>query len=308
MVHEDHGVGIYRGIEKIEQDQVVKDYMKIEYGDGGNLYLPATRLEGIQKYAGAEAKKPKLNKLGGGEWSKTKTKVKGAVQQIAKDLVQLYAARQSGNGFACGPDTVWQREFEELFPYEETDDQLDAIESTKADMESTKIMDRLICGDVGFGKTEIALRAAFKAVQESKQVVYLVPTTILAQQHYNTFVQRMKDFPVRVDMMSRFRTPGQQKKTLEDLKKGQVDILIGTHRVLSSDVVFKDLGLLIIDEEQRFGVTHKEKIKQLKKNIDVLTLTATPIPRTLHMSPVSYTHLVKSRGVINQLGLIEIFI
>ncbi len=286
VVHEDHGVGIYRGIEKIEQDHVVKDYMKIEYGDGGNLYLPATRLEGIQKYAGAEAKKPKLNKLGGGEWSKTKTRVKGAVQQIAKDLVQLYAARQSGNGFPCGPDTVWQKEFEELFPYEETDDQLDAIEATKADMESTKIMDRLICGDVGFGKTEIALRAAFKAVQESKQVVYLVPTTILAQQHYNTFVQRMKDFPVRVDMMSRFRTPGQQKKTLEDLKKGQVDILIGTHRVLSSDVVFKDLGLLIIDEEQRFGVTHKEKIKQLKKNIDVLTLTATPIPRTLHMSLV----------------------
>ena len=286
VVHEDHGVGIYRGIEKIEQDHVVKDYMKIEYGDGGNLYLPATRLEGIQKYAGAEAKKPKLNKLGGGEWSKTKTRVKGAVQQIAKDLVQLYAARQSGNGFPCGPDTVWQKEFEELFPYEETDDQLDAIEATKADMESTKIMDRLICGDVGFGKTEIALRAAFKAVQESKQVVYLVPTTILAQQHYNTFVQRMKDFPVRVDMMSRFRTPGQQKKTMEDLKKGQVDILIGTHRVLSSDVVFKDLGLLIIDEEQRFGVTHKEKIKQLKKNIDVLTLTATPIPRTLHMSLV----------------------
>ena len=284
VVHEDHGVGIYRGIEKIEQDHVVKDYMKIEYGDGGNLYLPATRLEGIQKYAGAEAKKP--NKLGGGEWSKTKTRVKGSVQQIAKDLVQLYAARQSGNGFPCGPDTVWQKEFEELFPYEETDDQLDAIEATKADMESTKIMDRLICGDVGFGKTEIALRAACKAVQESKQVVYLVPTTILAQQHYNTFVQRMKDFPVRVDMMSRFRTPAQQKKTLEDLKKGQVDILIGTHRVLSSDVVFKDLGLLIIDEEQRFGVTHKEKIKQLKKNIDVLTLTATPIPRTLHMSLV----------------------
>lgn len=284
VVHEDHGVGIYRGIEKIEQDHVVKDYIKIEYGDGGNLYLPATRLEGIQKYAGAEAKKPKLNKLGGGEWTKTKTRVKGAVQQIAKDLVQLYAARQSDSGFQCGPDTVWQKEFEELFPYEETEDQLEAIEATKADMESRKIMDRLICGDVGFGKTEIALRAAFKAVQESKQVVYLVPTTILAQQHYNTFVQRMKDFPVRVDMLSRFRTPAQQKKTLEDLKKGLVDVLIGTHRVLSADVVFKDLGLLIIDEEQRFGVTHKEKIKQLKKNIDVLTLTATPIPRTLHMS------------------------
>ena len=183
-------------------------------------------------------------------------------------------------GYQYGPDTVWQKEFEELFPYDETDDQIDAIEATKADMESKKIMDRLICGDVGYGKTEIALRAAFKAVQENKQVVYLVPTTILAQQHYNTFEQRMKDFPVRVDLMSRFRTPAQQKKTLEDLKKGLVDIVIGTHRVLSKDVQFKNLGLLIIDEEQRFGVAHKEKIKQLKKNVDVLTLTATPIPRT----------------------------
>lgn len=284
VVHENHGLGIYRGIEKIERDKIVKDYIKIEYGDGGNLYLPATRLEGIQKYAGSDAKKPKLNRLGGSEWNKTKTRVKGAVREIAKDLVQLYAARQESHGFQYGPDTVWQREFEEMFPFEETEDQLDAIEAAKRDMESTKIMDRLICGDVGYGKTEIALRAAFKAIQEGKQVVYLVPTTILAQQHYNTFVQRMKDFPVRVDMMSRFRTAGEQKKTLEDLKKGFVDVLIGTHRVLSKDVVFKDLGLLIIDEEQRFGVTHKEKIKQLKENVDVLTLTATPIPRTLHMS------------------------
>ncbi len=286
VVHEDHGLGIYRGIEKIERDRVTKDYIKVEYGDGGNLYIPATRLDRIQKYAGSEAKQPKLNKLGGTEWKKTKTKVKGAVQQIAKDLVELYAARQSAVGFQYGPDTVWQREFEELFPYEETDDQADAIEATKADMESRKVMDRLICGDVGYGKTEIALRAAFKAVQESKQVVYLVPTTILAQQHYNTFVQRMKDFPVRVDMLSRFRTPAQQKKTLEDVKRGLVDVVIGTHRVLSKDVQFKDLGLLIIDEEQRFGVTHKEKIKKLKGNVDVLTLTATPIPRTLHMSLV----------------------
>ena len=286
MVHEDHGLGLYRGIEKIEQDGVIKDYLKVEYGDGGNLYLPATRLDGIQKYAGSEAKKPKLNRLGGDQWNKTKTRVKGAVKEIARDLVQLYAARQDTQGFPYGPDTVWQKEFEEMFPYEETEDQLDAIDATKGDMESRKIMDRLICGDVGYGKTEIALRAAFKAVQDEKQVVYLVPTTILAQQHYNTFVQRMKDFPVRVDLMSRFRTPGQVKKTLEDLKRGLVDIVIGTHRVLSKDVQFKDLGLLIIDEEQRFGVAHKEKIKKLKENIDVLTLTATPIPRTLHMSLV----------------------
>ena len=284
VVHEEHGLGIYKGIEKVERDKVIKDYIKIEYGDGGNLYLPATRLESIQKYAGADAKKPKLNKLGGSEWNKTKTRVKGAVQEIARDLVKLYAARQEKNGFQYGRDTVWQNEFEELFPYDETDDQMDAIDAVKADMESRRIMDRLICGDVGYGKTEVALRAAFKAVQDSKQVVYLVPTTILAQQHYNTFVQRMKDFPVRVDMLSRFCTPARQKKTLEDLRKGMVDIVIGTHRVLSKDLQFKDLGLLIIDEEQRFGVAHKEKIKQLKENVDVLTLTATPIPRTLHMS------------------------
>ena len=286
VVHESHGLGIYRGIEKIEQDHVIKDYIKIEYGDGGNLYLPATKLEGIQKYAGADAKKPKLNRLGGSEWTRTKTKVRTAVKEIARELVELYAARQQTDGFQYGEDTVWQKEFEEMFPYEETDDQLTAIEDVKRDMESRKIMDRLVCGDVGYGKTEIALRAAFKAVQEGKQVVYLVPTTILAQQHYNTFVQRMKDFPVRVDLMSRFRTPTDMKKTLEGLKKGYVDIVIGTHRILSKDVEFKSLGLLIIDEEQRFGVAHKEKIKQMKQNVDVLTLTATPIPRTLHMSLV----------------------
>ena len=284
VVHENHGLGIYRGIEKIEVDKVVKDYMKISYADGGNLYILATQLDLIQKYASADAKKPKLNKLGGQEWNRTKKKVRGAVQQIAKDLVELYATRQEKTGFIYEQDTVWQREFEEMFPFEETEDQLLAIEAVKKDMESPKIMDRLICGDVGFGKTEIAVRAAFKAVQENKQVVYLVPTTILAQQHYNTFVQRMKDFPVRVDLLCRFRTPLEQKKTLDDLTKGQVDIVIGTHRVLSKDVQFKDLGLLIIDEEQRFGVQHKEKIKKLKDNVDVLTLTATPIPRTLHMS------------------------
>ena len=284
VVHENHGLGRYEGIEKIEVDKVAKDYMKISYAGGSNLYLPATQLDLIQKYAGSDAKVPKLNKLGSTQWIKTKNQVRGAVKEIAKDLVQLYAARQNTDGFQYGKDTVWQREFEEMFPFEETEDQLQAINDTKRDMESSKIMDRLVCGDVGYGKTEIAIRAAFKAVQESKQVVYLVPTTILAQQHYNTFVQRMKDFPVKVELLCRFRTAAQQKKTIENLKKGITDIVIGTHRVLSKDVEYKDLGLLIIDEEQRFGVTHKEKIKKLKENVDVLTLTATPIPRTLHMS------------------------
>jgi transcription-repair coupling factor (superfamily II helicase) len=284
VVHENHGLGIYRGIEKVEVDRVVKDYLKIEYAAKGFLYIAATQLNMIQKYAAADAKPPKLNKLGGNEWTKTKSRTKAAVNEIADELVALYAARQQKNGFVFSPETVWQKEFEELFPYDETDDQLRAINAVKDDMESTKIMDRLICGDVGFGKTEVAIRAAFKAVQDNKQVAYLVPTTVLAQQHYNTFTQRFKDFPVRVDMLSRFRTKAQVTKTLTDLKKGYVDIVIGTHRLLSKDVKYKDLGLLIIDEEQRFGVTHKEKIKQLKENVDVMVLTATPIPRTLHMS------------------------
>lgn len=286
VVHENHGLGIYRGIEKIQVDQVAKDYIKIEYGDGGNLYVPASGLDVLQKYAGQEAKTPKLNKLNSKEWNKTKSRVRGAVKEIAKELVLLYAKRQKQKGYAYSKDTVWQKEFEELFPYEETQDQLDAIAATKRDMESEKIMDRLICGDVGYGKTEIALRAAFKAVNDGKQVAILVPTTILAQQHYNTLQERLGDFPVRVEMLSRFRTPAQQKQALSLLKKGQVDIVIGTHRLLSKDVVFKDLGLLVVDEEQRFGVTHKEKIKQMKGNVDVLTLSATPIPRTLHMSLV----------------------
>lgn len=285
VVHENHGLGIYRGIEKITVDKTVKDYMKIEYSKGACLYILATQLDAIQKYGSADAQKiPKLNTLGGQDWRKTKSKVKGAVQEVAKDLVELYAVRQSKKGYIYGPDTVWQREFEELFPYEETEDQQRAIRETKQDMESSRIMDRLICGDVGYGKTEVAIRAAFKAVQESRQVVYLVPTTILAQQHYNTFVQRMKEFPVRVDLLCRFRTPAQQKKTIDGLRKGLVDIVIGTHRVLSKDVGYKDLGLLIIDEEQRFGVADKEKIKKLKNDVDVLALSATPIPRTLHMS------------------------
>ena len=284
VVHESHGLGIYQGIDQVTVDNVTKDYMKISYRDGGNLYIPATALDTISKYASKDAHAPKLNKLGGGEWTKTKSKVKEAVDVIAQDLVDLYAARSTKSGFVYGPDTVWQTEFEELFPFEETEDQRLAIEATKRDMQSSKIMDRLVCGDVGYGKTEIAIRAAFKAVQEGKQVVYLVPTTVLAQQHYTTFSQRMKDFPVRVDLLCRFKSQSEIKKTVKDLKNGQVDIVIGTHRVLSQDVEFKDLGLLIIDEEQRFGVSHKEKIKKLKENVDVLTLTATPIPRTLHMS------------------------
>lgn len=284
VVHENHGIGIYRGLEHIVRDNIGKDYIKVEYADGGNLYIPATKLDLIQKYASSEAVKPKLNKLNGTEWHKTRQRVARAVQDIAKDLIKLYASRLNADGYKYSPDTIWQTEFEELFPYEETDDQLSAIAAVKADMESSGIMDRLICGDVGYGKTEIALRAAFKAVQDGKQVALLVPTTILAQQHYKTFCERLEKFPVEIAMMSRFRTSDQNKKTAAKLKEGKVDIVIGTHRLLSKDVEFKDLGLLIIDEEQRFGVAHKEKIKQLKSNIDVLSLTATPIPRTLHMS------------------------
>jgi transcription-repair coupling factor (superfamily II helicase) len=289
VVHESHGLGIYRGIEKIETDHVVKDYIKVEYAGGGNLYVLATGLDVLQKYASSSedtTHKPKLNKLGSPEWNRTKAKVRSAVDEVAQDLVELYAKRQQTKGYEFGPDTVWQQEFEDAFPYQETEDQEAAIEAVKADMRSPRIMERLICGDVGFGKTEIAIRAAFKAVQDSKQVAVLVPTTILAQQHYNTFSERMKDFPVRVDMLSRFRTAREQKKTVEDLRKGLVDIVIGTHRLLSKDVQYKDLGLLIVDEEQRFGVTHKEKIKKIKESVDVLTLSATPIPRTLHMSLV----------------------
>ncbi len=286
VIHEDHGIGIYRGIEKIEVEHVLKDYMKIEYRDGGSLYVLASSLDRVQLYADKDAKRPKLNKLGGSEWNKTKAKVRASVVGVAKDLVSLYAQRSLRKGYEFGMDTPWQREFEELFPYEETYDQMQAIIATKDDMESTKIMDRLICGDVGFGKTEVAIRAAFKAVQDGKQVAYLVPTTILAEQHFNTFVERMAAYPIRIAMLSRFRTAGQIKQTLADLKEGKVDIVIGTHRLLSKDVEYKDLGLLVIDEEQRFGVGHKEKIKQIKENVDVLTLTATPIPRTLHMSLV----------------------
>lgn len=286
VVHENHGLGIYQGIEKIERDHVIKDYLKVAYAAGSNLYVPATSLEVLQKYAGSDAKAPKLNRLNSPEWKKTKSRVRGAVQEIATELVELYAKRQARKGHCFEKDTVWQKEFEELFPYEETEDQLKAIEETKSDMESSRIMDRLICGDVGYGKTEIAIRAAFKAVMDGRQVAFLVPTTILAAQHYNTFSQRMRDYGINVELLCRLRTPGEQKKTIEGLRKGSVDIVVGTHRLLGKGITYKNLGLLIVDEEQRFGVTHKEKLKQIKHDIDVLTLTATPIPRTLHMSLV----------------------
>ncbi len=284
VVHVNHGLGVYQGFEKIEVDKVVKDYIKISYAKGGNLYIPANQLDTIQKYSSADGKKPKLNTLGTQEWANTKARVQHAVGVVAKELVDLYAIRQQDNGFVYGPDTVWQQEFEEAFPYQETDGQLQAIEDVKRDMMSTKIMDRLICGDVGYGKTEVAIRAAFKAVQEGKQVAYLAPTTILAGQQYNTFKQRMAGYPVNIGLLNRFVSTAEQKKTIEGAKNGQMDIIIGTHRLLSADVKYKDLGLLIIDEEQRFGVKQKEKIKQMKQTVDVLSMSATPIPRSLHMS------------------------
>ncbi len=284
VVHELHGIGVFKGIEQIVLEGISRDNLKIEYADNNTLYVNINQMDMVQKYIGAEGKNPKLNKIGGAEWKKSKAKVKKAIKDIAKDLIKLYGERQHTRGFIYEPDTVWQREFEDMFVYEETSDQLEAIEDVKRDMESMKVMDRLICGDVGYGKTEVAIRAAFKAVQNNKQIAYLVPTTILAQQHYNRFAERMENYPIKVDLLSRFRTAKQIKNTLQQLAKGQVDIVIGTHRLLSKDVKFKDLGLVIIDEEQRFGVTHKEKLKELRTEVDVMTLTATPIPRTLHMS------------------------
>lgn len=286
VVHQVHGIGQYIGLDSLEVDGIRREYVKIKYANDDLLYIPTTQLELIQKYVGVGGKAPKLNKLGGVEWAKTKKKVKNSLKNIADELIKLYAQRQTVKGFAFSKDTVWQKQFEEEFPYQETPDQLRCIEEVKRDMESEKVMDRLLCGDVGFGKTEVALRAAFKAVMDGKQVAYLVPTTVLAQQHFNTFTQRMMNFPIKVAMLSRFVTISQQKKILKGLKNGEIDILIGTHRILQKDIQFKDLGLLIIDEEQKFGVTHKERLKKLKSNVDVLTLTATPIPRTLHMALV----------------------
>ncbi|MCR4672762.1 MAG: transcription-repair coupling factor [Lachnospiraceae bacterium] len=284
VVHEKHGIGIYTGTEKVESEGSSRDYLKIEYSGGGKLFVPVSQLDSVQKFAEAGTAGVKVSTLGAKEWTRTRQKAEKAVKDMAAELIRLYAVRERSQGFVCGPDTVWQTEFEEMFPFEETQDQLDAIEDVKHDMESPRIMDRLICGDVGFGKTEVAIRAAFKIVQEGKQCAVLVPTTILAQQHFNTFTERMKNFPVNIALLSRFRTAAQNRETIAMLKAGRIDIVIGTHRLLSKDVSFKDLGLLVIDEEQRFGVAHKEKIKQLRQTVDVITLTATPIPRTMHMS------------------------
>lgn len=284
VVHANHGIGVFKGIKQIDIAGNTRDYLDIVYDKGDKLYVPVDQLDLVQKYIGTEGKTPKINKLGGNEWQKAKAKVRKSINEIAEDLVKLYAARATLKGYKYSKDTEWQRQFEDEFPYEETPDQLTSLQEIKKDMESDKPMDRLLCGDVGYGKTEVAIRAAFKAVMDGKQVAFLVPTTILAEQHYKNLVKRFSDFPVKIDMLSRFRTTKQQKATLQALKEGNVDILIGTHRLVSKDITFKDLGLLIVDEEQRFGVAQKEKIKSIKKNVDVLTLSATPIPRTLHMS------------------------
>lgn len=291
VVHINHGIGRFEGIKTLENNGVKRDYITITYQRGDQLFVPADQLSLVQKYVGSEGKTPHINKLGGSEWAKTKRKVQSKVEDIADDLIELYAKRESEKGFAFSPDDDLQRKFDDAFPYPETADQLRSIKEIKEDMENPKPMDRLVVGDVGFGKTEVALRAAFKAVQDNKQVAFLVPTTILAQQHYETIQDRFKDFPVNIAMLSRFQTPAESKEIIEGLKDGKIDLVVGTHRILSKDVEFKNLGLLIVDEEQRFGVKHKERLKQLKANIDVLTLTATPIPRTLHMSMVGVRDL-----------------
>ena len=284
VVHANHGIGVFKGIKQIDVAGNTRDYLDIVYDKGDKLYVPVDQLDLVQKYIGSEGNTPKINKLGGTEWQKAKAKVRKSINEIAEDLVKLYATRAALKGYKYSKDTEWQKQFEDEFPYEETPDQLSSLEEIKKDMESDKPMDRLLCGDVGYGKTEVAIRAAFKAVMDGKQVAFLVPTTILAEQHYKNLTKRFSDFPVKIDMISRFRSTKEQRATLKALKEGNVDILIGTHRLVSKDIEFKDLGLLIVDEEQRFGVAQKEKIKNLKKNVDVLTLSATPIPRTLHMS------------------------
>lgn len=286
VVHENHGVGKYTGVETLDIQGKHQDYLVLQYAGEDKLYVPTEQVNLVQKYIGADQKPPSLYKLGGSEWKKVKQKVKDSVKEMAVGLLELYAERETVEGYSFSKDTVWQQEFEEAFPYEETPDQLQAIKDVKQDMEADTPMDRLLCGDVGYGKTEVAIRAAFKAVMDGKQTAVLVPTTILAQQHYNTFGERMKDYPIAIEMISRFRTPSEQRDVLRRLALGEVDIIIGTHRLLSKDIIFNDLGLLVVDEEQRFGVTHKERLKDFKRSVDVLTLSATPIPRTLHMALV----------------------
>jgi len=291
VVHINHGVGRYLGLETIESEGVKKDYLSLEYANKDKLYIPIEQMDMLQKYLGIEEKSPKLSKLGGNEWSRLKKKVSCSVQELAQELLRLYATREITKGYAFATDTIEQKNFEDDFPYEETEDQLRAVEEIKKDMESPYPMDRLLCGDVGYGKTEVAMRAVFKAVMEGKQVAILVPTTILAQQHFNTFQERFKEYAVNIAMISRFRTVKEQQEIIKNMAKGTVDIVIGTHRLVQKDINFKNLGLIIVDEEQRFGVAHKEKLKQIKKNVDVLTLTATPIPRTLYMSMVKIRNM-----------------
>lgn len=284
VVHQAHGIGIYQGMEQLTVEGIRRDYLKVAYRDGGLLFIPTTHMDLIQKYVGSEGREPRLNKLGGAEWVKTKKRVKESLKELASSLIKLQAERKSMKGYAFAPDTVWQKQFEDAFPYEETPDQLRCVEEIKRDMESAIIMDRLLCGDVGYGKTEVALRTAFKAVMDGKQVAFLVPTTVLCAQHYENFKKRFSGFPVRVEMLSRFRTDAEQRAILRDLKAGRIDIIVGTHMLLSEEVKFRDLGLLVVDEEQRFGVAHKETIKSRYPHVDTLTLSATPIPRTLNMS------------------------
>ncbi|OYW08258.1 MAG: transcription-repair coupling factor, partial [Acidobacteriia bacterium 12-62-4] len=284
VVHVTHGVGKFLGIKEIPQGDQSGDFLILEYSGESKLYVPMTRLDLVQKFRGAGEGTPPLDRLGGATWSKTKSRVKAKMRDMADELLKLYAERRMSEGFAFSPDSNWQREFEDAFPYTATKDQLQAVSEIKRDMERAQPMDRLLCGDVGFGKTEVAMRAAFKALGDGKQVAVLTPTTVLSFQHYETFKRRFASFPVNIEMLSRFRSPNETKKIIEDLGHGKVDVLIGTHRLLSKDVEFIDLGLLIVDEEQRFGVRHKERLKQLRHNIDVLTMSATPIPRTLHMS------------------------
>ena len=286
VVHRTYGIGIYIGVNTIKADGTIKDYIKIKYKNDDILYVPTNQMDAIRKYVGGDKIQPKINRLGSKDWENTKAKVKKNLREVATELIELYAKREKAQGFKFSEDTPWQQEFEAKFPYQETDDQLRCIEEVKKDMQNQRPMDRLLCGDVGYGKTEVALRAAFKAVMDGKQVAYLAPTTVLAEQQYQEFKERMKDFPIKVEILNRFKSAKYQKEVIQKLKLGEVDIVIGTHRVLSKDVEFKDLGLLIIDEEHRFGVKDKEKIKQYKTNIDVLTMTATPIPRTMHMSIV----------------------
>jgi transcription-repair coupling factor (superfamily II helicase) len=283
-VHIEHGIGRYVGLARLDFEGVQREYLEVQYANNDKLYVPIHQADRLARYVGLDDSLPELNRLGGADWNTVKRKAKKAVEDIAKELLEIYARREVTSGYAFSPDTDWQAEVEDAFPYIETEDQLRAIEEVKIDMEKAKPMDRLICGDVGYGKTEVALRAAFKAVMDHVQVAILAPTTVLAHQHYQTFRQRLAAYPIQVEMLSRFRTQQQQKETLQNLANGTTDIIIGTHRLLQKDVVFKNLGLLIIDEEQRFGVKHKEKLKTLRTNVDVLTLTATPIPRTLHMA------------------------